>query len=103
MILSGAAFGMWWGSLLALVGSIGGEWIGFELVRRYGKRASRRIIGDADLDGSKAMFARHGKAAVVVSRALPIVMETMSVVAGLSTMTRANIPVDVIRRSARSS
>ena len=30
----------------------------------------------------------HGAAAVAVTRALPVVMETMSVVAGLSTMRR---------------
>ena len=35
------------------------------------------------------MFARHGPAAVMVTRALPVVMETMSVVAGLSRMSRA--------------
>ncbi len=89
MILSGAAFGVWWGGLLALVGSIGGEWMGFELVRRYGKRASRRIVSDDDLEWLSRMFATHGAAAVVVSRALPILMETMSVVAGFSTMSRA--------------
>ena len=34
MVLSGAAFGVLWGSVFSLVGSIGGEWLGFELVRR---------------------------------------------------------------------
>jgi uncharacterized membrane protein YdjX (TVP38/TMEM64 family) len=89
MILSGAAFGIWWGSLLSLVGSIGGEWLGFELVRRYGRRASRRIVGDQDLERVQRLFARHGVAAVAVTRALPVVMETMSVVAALSGMRRS--------------
>src|SRR5262249_36573834 len=40
MVLSGAAFGTWWGAALSLIGSVGGEWLGFELVRRYGRRAS---------------------------------------------------------------
>lgn len=88
MVLSGAAFGVLWGSLFSLVGSIGGEWLGFELVRRYGMSASRRIVGDEDLDKMRAMMARHGAAAVLVTRALPVVMETMSVVAGLSQMSR---------------
>lgn len=89
MILSGAAFGVWWGSLLSLVGSIGGEWLGFELVRRYGHRASRRIVGDEDIERMQRLFARHGVAAVAVTRALPVLMETMSVVAALSGMRRA--------------
>src|SRR5687768_8096134 len=48
MILSGAAFGVVGGSAIALVGSIGGEWLGFELVRRYGRRASARLVGDEE-------------------------------------------------------
>lgn len=88
MVLSGAAFGVLWGSIFSLIGSIGGEWLGFELVRRYGLAASRRLVGDEDLTKMRAMMARHGAAAVLVTRALPVVMETMSVVAGLSTMPR---------------
>jgi uncharacterized membrane protein YdjX (TVP38/TMEM64 family) len=88
MVLSGAAFGVLWGSIFSLVGSIGGEWLGFELVRRYGLAASRRLVGDDDLTRMRAIMAKHGAAAVLVTRALPVVMETMSVVAGLSTMPR---------------
>lgn len=88
MVLSGAAFGVLWGSIFSLVGSIGGEWLGFELVRKYGVNASRRIVGDEDLEKMRRTMARHGAAAVLVTRALPVVMETMSVVAGLSGMSR---------------
>jgi len=88
MVLSGAAFGVLWGSLFSLVGSIGGEWFGFELVRRYGRKASARLIGEDDYARFSALFAEHGAAVVVISRALPVVMETMSLVAGLSGMTR---------------
>lgn len=105
MVLSGAAFGVVWGSIFSLAGSIGGEWLGFELVRRYGIAASRRIVGDEDLEKMRTMMSRHGAAAVMVTRALPVVMETMSVVAGLSGMSRVafltssligTIPVAVI-------
>ena len=89
MVLSGAAFGVWWGSLLAFAGSIGGEWLGFELARRYGTALSARFIGDErEQQRLNAALATHGAAAVAVTRALPVVMETMSVVAGLSTMKR---------------
>jgi 3-dehydroquinate synthase len=91
MILSGAAFGVWWGALLAFAGSIGGEWIGFELARRYGTRVATRMVGDeAEVQRLNRILARHGAAAVAVTRALPVVMETMSVVAGLSTMSRGS-------------
>lgn len=93
MILSGAAFGVLWGSALSLVGSIGGEWLGFELVRRYGRPFSRRIVTDDEIRALDRVFARHGAAAIAVTRALPVVMETMSVVAGMSRMSRASFLV----------
>jgi uncharacterized membrane protein YdjX (TVP38/TMEM64 family) len=89
MVLSGAAFGVAWGSLLAFVGSIGGEWLGFELARRYGTSLSARFIGDeAERRRMNDLLATHGAAAIAVTRALPVVMETMSIVAGLSPMRR---------------
>jgi uncharacterized membrane protein YdjX (TVP38/TMEM64 family) len=90
MILSGAAFGVLWGSVLAFVGSIGGEWLGFEMARRYGTSLSARFIGDeAERNRLNRMLVTHGAAAVAATRALPVVMETMSIVAGLSTMKRS--------------
>lgn len=89
MVMSGAIFGVVWGSLLSLVGSVGGEWLGFELARRYGRRASRWIADDAEIQKLQGEFARHGALAVAMTRALPIVMETMSIVAGLSQMRRS--------------
>ncbi len=60
MVLSGAVFGVLWGSLFSLVGSIGGEWLGFELVRRYGRRASSKMVGDEELERLGRVFERHG-------------------------------------------
>jgi uncharacterized membrane protein YdjX (TVP38/TMEM64 family) len=89
MLLSGAAFGVWWGALVSLIGSVGGEWLGFELVRRYGRRASARLVGDDEIARLSRIFDRHGAVAIAVTRAVPVIMETMSVVAGLSTMRRS--------------
>lgn len=88
MILSGAAFGPVLGTVFSLVGSIGGEWVGFELARRYGRDATRRISSDADLAAVDRLFATYGAGAIVVTRALPVMMETTSVAAGLSSMSR---------------
>lgn len=93
MVLSGAAFGVWWGALLSLAGSIGGEWIGFELARKFGVSLSTRLVGDQDMADMRVVMARHGAVAVMVTRALPVVMETMSVVAGLSAMKRSTFLV----------
>jgi uncharacterized membrane protein YdjX (TVP38/TMEM64 family) len=88
MILSGAAFGVLWGSIVALAGSVLGEWVGFELARRFGRPAARRIAPDDELEEVNQFLDRHGAIAVIVTRPLPVIMETMSLVAGLSTMRR---------------
>jgi uncharacterized membrane protein YdjX (TVP38/TMEM64 family) len=88
MVLSGALFGIVPGAMLALVGSISGEWLGFELVRRYGPPMATALIGEDEVPKFNRFFDRHGVMAIIVTRPLPIVMETMSVVAGLSRMTR---------------
>jgi uncharacterized membrane protein YdjX (TVP38/TMEM64 family) len=89
MLASGALFGVVGGAALSLAGSLAGEWLGFELVRRYGRATAERLVGDVDLDRMQHLMARHGAVAVAVTRALPVVMETLSVVAGLSGMRRS--------------
>lgn len=88
MVLSGALFGVVPGALLALAGSVSGEWLGFELVRRYGQRMAIALIGKDEVDKFYGFFERHGIMAIIVTRPLPVVMETMSVIAGLSHMSR---------------
>jgi uncharacterized membrane protein YdjX (TVP38/TMEM64 family) len=89
MVLSGAAFGVGKGAALALLGSVAGEWLGFELVRRFGRRAAAWLMGSDNIEPFEHFFQRHGVAAIIITRPLPIVMETMSLVAGLSTMSRS--------------
>jgi uncharacterized membrane protein YdjX (TVP38/TMEM64 family) len=100
MVLSGAAFGVIRGALIALAGSVLGEWLGFELVRRYGRRFAVRLVGEEDLVRFNRFFERHGAVAVVVTRPLPVVMETISVVAGLSRMRRAEFLIASILGTA---
>jgi uncharacterized membrane protein YdjX (TVP38/TMEM64 family) len=88
MVLSGAAFGVVAGSALALVGSIAGEWLGFELARRYGRGMAAWLVGADEIDRLAGFFDRHGTTAVIMTRPLPVVMETISIIAGLSDMPR---------------
>lgn len=88
MVLAGAVFGAVNGAILSLVGSLGCSVIGFELTRRFGRRASARLVGEDEIARLEGTFARHGAGAVFVTRPLPVVKETMSVVAGLSGMKR---------------
>lgn len=89
MVASGALFGVGWGAVIALAGSLGGEWLGFEIAKRWGRPAARRLVGGVDFDALTSLMSRHGGALVAVTRPLPIAMETFSVVAGLAGMRRA--------------
>jgi uncharacterized membrane protein YdjX (TVP38/TMEM64 family) len=89
MIASGALFGSLTGGCLSLAGSLAGNYVGFEVARVFGRKATERWIGSAQLDRMERAFARHGALAIVASRPLPIVMETLSVAAGLSNMRRS--------------
>lgn len=89
MVLSGTLFGVSRGALIAFAGSLAGNWLGFELSRRYGASIALRLVGAADLERMRGTVARYGAFAVLVSRPVPVVMETLSVVAGLGHMKRS--------------
>lgn len=88
MMLSGAMFGVWGGGLVSLVGSLAGNFAGFELARRYGVGIASRLVGKAELDKMGHFFSSYGPLAIILSRPLPVIMETLSLVAGLSAMNR---------------
>jgi uncharacterized membrane protein YdjX (TVP38/TMEM64 family) len=89
MILSGTLFGVSRGASIAFAGSLAGNWLGFELSRRYGASIALRLLGTADLERMRETVAHYGAFAVLLSRPLPVVMETLSVVAGLGDMKRS--------------
>lgn len=89
MVASGALFGAGLGSLLSLSGSLLGNLVGFEMMRRYGPAFCSRFVKESDLAKMTPMFEEYGAVAVILSRPLPIMMETFSFVAGLMRMSRA--------------
>lgn len=67
-ILGGALFGLWWGTLLAWSGALLG---GFLLGRRLGRPAVDRMLRGR-LQQADQVLARHGLAAVLAVRLLPL-------------------------------
>jgi len=69
------------------VGGAGGYWIGrtggHSLVVRYGRWVGIRV---QELDQSRMFFDRHGIAAVMIGRFLPVVRILTGVVAGITVM-----------------
>ncbi len=86
MIANGAMFGVVGGTAATLVGAVGGAMIGF-LVGRRGAGLIRRFISPAEQRQADALLARWGVLAIIVSRPMPILAETVSVMVGTTAIS----------------
>ena len=89
MVLSGVLFGAVLGGFISLLGSLAGNLIGFEAMRRYGPAFCSRWVSQSDIVRMKLVFEKYGASAIILSRPIPVLMETLILVAGLVGMTRA--------------
>jgi uncharacterized membrane protein YdjX (TVP38/TMEM64 family) len=83
MIANGALFGVAAGTALSLVGSLGAAALGFLIGRRSG-RLIERLVSPAEKVRADALLARWGALAVLVTRPLPLLAETVAILAGAS-------------------
>lgn len=81
MIAHGAAFGVLGGFLLSLAASVGGAMIGWWVGHR-GSRIMDRIVSPEEKRQANAFIRRYGLLAIIISRLLPIVAETVSIMSG---------------------
>jgi uncharacterized membrane protein YdjX (TVP38/TMEM64 family) len=81
MIAHGALFGVWIGTLLSVIGTVGCSLVGFGM-GRAGRDAVRRFVTDAEYARASRMLDRWGMAAIVATRPVPILAEVMSIIAG---------------------
>ncbi len=86
MAAHGALFGVVAGSLLSIVGSTAAALTGFAL-GRAGNDVIRRFVTPAEHDRAGAMLRRWGVLAIVLSRPVPILAETVAILAGSSPLT----------------
>ena len=86
MIVHGKLFGVATGALLSLVGSVGSAMAAFG-IGRAGTRGIRRFVLPDEHERASALLARWGVAAVAVTRPVPILAETVAILAGSSRLT----------------
>lgn len=86
MIANGALFGLFPGMALSMIGGLGATLLGFLIGRR-----SRDLFLPGATSGTEqranALLARYGPLAIVVTRPLPIVAETVAILAGRSDLS----------------
>jgi 3-dehydroquinate synthase len=83
MIAHGALFGIAVGTALSLAGSLGAAALGFFLGRRSA-RLVERLVSPAEKARADELLARWGMLAVVVTRPIPLLAETVAILAGAS-------------------
>ena len=85
MVANGALFGVLLGTVLSLIGSLGAFVVGFALGRR-GTTVVTAQVPEDERQRADRYFARWGVAAIILSRPVPILAETVSFVAGTSVL-----------------
>lgn len=83
MVAHGALFGVVLGAVLSLAGLVGGAAVGFA-VGRGGGRLVDRLVPEHERRRADAMLDRWGPLAIVLSRPVPVLAETVTVLAGTS-------------------
>ena len=78
MVAHGALFGVLTGTLLSLIGSVGASWFGFAIGRRGGKLLDR-VITPAKRSRANHLLARWGALALIVTRPIPLLAETVAI------------------------
>jgi uncharacterized membrane protein YdjX (TVP38/TMEM64 family) len=83
MVAHGALFGVQVGTLLSLVGSTGATLVGFGIGRRS-EPLIARLTKSEDRAWANRVLARWGALAIVVTRPIPLLAETVAILAGTS-------------------
>lgn len=87
MAATGTVYGLWVGALTNFFGSVCAGLVGYGAARLPGQRFARCIATDDELNRFKVFFDQWGAYAVIISRALPIMPEAVSILAGISKMS----------------
>jgi uncharacterized membrane protein YdjX (TVP38/TMEM64 family) len=85
MVAHGASFGLVPGTALSLIGSVGATVLGFALGRR-GRGVVARLTTPRQRDRAGRLLGRWGALAIVLTRPVPVLAETVAVLAGTSPM-----------------
>lgn len=95
MVANGAIFGVVVGSILSFVGSTGAAMVGFLIGRRGGSLLGR-VVTPAEIEQANRLLDRWGLLAIIVTRPVPLLAETMAIIAGTSRLDARRVFVAVV-------
>jgi uncharacterized membrane protein YdjX (TVP38/TMEM64 family) len=83
---AGGAFGWRTGALVIWSGMTLGALVSYALGASAGRGVAVRIVGKTELERARSLFADVGPAALIVTRAVPVLAEAATLVAGAARM-----------------
>ena len=86
MAAMGALYGAVVGGFIATAGTMLAGLVAYGLSRLLGLKAAKLLAGEDDLADLQRFFDSWGAAGIIASRALPVVPEVMTILAGLAKM-----------------
>lgn len=86
MTAHGAIFGVLPGALLSTVGGVGAALVGFWIGRR-GDALMARLVPEKERLRADVLLRRWGVLAIIVSRPVPILAESLAIIAGTSSLS----------------
>lgn len=82
----GAVYGVFLGGVFSAVGSFSAGVCGYWMGRFFQEETARKWLGEKDFESGRRLFGKGGGWVVAMSRALPILPEVVSCMAGLLRM-----------------
>lgn len=86
MATMGTLYGAFTGGAIAAIGSILAGLTAYGIARVVGPRGVRRIASDVELERFQDFFNRWGTAGIIASRAMPVLPEVLTLLAGTARM-----------------
>jgi uncharacterized membrane protein YdjX (TVP38/TMEM64 family) len=90
MLAHGAGFGIFGGTALSVLGSVGAAALGFALGRR-GAAWLARLISPAEKAAADRLLTHFGVLAIVVTRPVPLLAEAVAILAGASPLRTSQV------------
>lgn len=85
MIANGAVFGIWMGTLLSMIGGVLSSLAGFYLGKN-GSTVVNKFIPLEEQARAKHIMTKWGMLAVIITRPVPVLAESVSIIAGTTQM-----------------
>lgn len=92
MIINGALFGVLLGAFLSLTGSVGATLFGFSIGRRGGRLFSR-LLSVEERERADNLLKKWGGLAIVITRPIPLLAETVAIMAGASPLKWTTVTI----------